>query len=515
VKRLVPFILVIVLAVGLLVTPFALFRPDRYKQTLIDQFSKAFGHPVLISKVEGGYFPPTLKMVDLSVLQSGDARYLHVDRAEARLPWSALWGAAPMPSQLTVQGFQVTIQRRADGSWDLNDWLSVFSGASSGGSRAAVPLVLSGGQVRWIDAYAPQKTELVAEGVEGRLTAAALQLKGNLSGAAIPTAFQLDTQALWGNREGSGELRLTDGARSATLRLQRQAGQWKCDADSVEWRLDHLWSLSRFVLRLGREEGSASGSPFVRNWKAQYASTVGTGTFSSSAGLEQGAVELKGTLQSVAGIPVVRLGLALQGVPVPALFPILGSSISGMDGKVTGLLSDFEMPLSTQSWQMATGNITFEAMDGAYRLPASSLQYLQKAKTSRYLRKKFPDLDEKGLPILKARLSGRFENGGVTIHSAGWVAGSLSAGFTGRLENAPRSIEGYVQVQIQEKSPVLLRELPERYVYGEGGREKVQPIYGRVLGNWSEWKLRSTSRSRIPSAAQRKLREGSSSVVSK
>jgi len=509
VKRIVPFVVLIVLVIGLLVTPFVLFRPDRYKQTLIDHLSKAFGHPVLISKVEGGYFPPTLRISGLSVLKSDDQRYLQMDRADAKLPWSALWGKSATPSQLSVQGFQITLSRRADGSWDTEEWLPALSGSSTA-ARTSIPMDLRGGQIRWVDAYAPVPAELTATGVEGRLESAALKLKGELANG-VATAFQLETQGVWGNREGSGELRFGEGGRSIAFRVERQAGQFKCDVESTEWRLDQLWALARFGLRLRKEDATPSGSPYLRNLKAQYTVAAGTTTFASTAGLDQGSMELKGSVHPLAGRPVIRLGVALQNVPVTSLFPVVGSVVSGMDGKITGLLSDFEMTVSSQSWQTAKGTLTLESRDGFYRLPSASLQYLQRAKTAAYLRKKFPDLAGKGLPVLKATLNGRIENGGVTIRSAGLVAGSVRAGFSGRLESVARSLEGYVEVLIQERNAALRRELPSRYIYGETG-EKVQPIYGRVQGNWAEWKLRSTSKSRIPGAAQRGVREGSSSV---
>ena len=204
----------------------------------------------------------------------------------------------------------------------------------------------------------------------------------------------------------------------------------------------------------------------------------------------------------------VSLTAALQNVPVASLKPLLGSLSDGLNGKLTGVVSNFELPVSSTAWEKVRAEFVFEITEGSYRFPDSTLQALKKVKTAHYLHKKFPEVDDKGFPFAKLRLQGVLEHGGITLQEAGLVSGDVRAAATGRLENRAHSLDFWLELQIHEALPHLRKELPERYLYGEPGSEKVLPIFGRMQGPWSEWKLRAAPRSKVPGTAQKKLRAG-------
>jgi len=514
-KRLMPYTAVALLFVGILVAPLTLFRPERYKKILTDQLTHAFGHPVLIGTVNGQYFPPSLSVKDLSVLKSGETRYIHIERVDLKLGWLALLGKKTVPSQLQVTGFQLTATRRAEGTWDFKEWLPTFASTPTHVSGLSSAILLKQGGIRFVDPFASTASELKATVAEGQLSLASIKLSGQLSGTAQPADFSLDTSGFWGGRDGTAEIRLTESGRSLTVRFQRQASETAWISESPEWRFDHLWGMTRFAFRLPASPDAPSGSSLLQNWKAQYTQTAGTSTYTAMASMEGGVLEAKGTWVTVKGRPVTQGMLAIQNIPLASLAPVLGDWGAGIDGNVTGLLSDFSMNLSSQAWQTARATLSFEATDGSYRFPASSLQFLRKAQSTRYFQKKFPDLTGKGLPILKARLVGKLDAGSLMVESAGIAAGAVTAGFSGRLALAQQSVDGVVLLRIQEPNRGLVKELPERYVYGEGAQQKIQPIYGRLQGAWSDWKLRSIPKSKVPKSAQRGVAAGISSVVSK
>ena len=508
-KRLLPFIIGLVILVGLILAPFLLFHPERYRPLLIQKMSAAFGgHSVLIGKIEGGYFPPSLTIHDVSVLKTPDIRYGHIDAIQAQLGWAALTSPQAPFQDITISGFQATFSRRVDGTWDTEEWWPK-GGSNLLGSAGHTTVNFHAGELHWIDAYAPGRTDASASSVDGQWQKGSeLSLKGNLSGALLPATFTLQTSGLFGKGDGGGELKISESNHTALIKLERHGDQWSAQGESAEWRLDHAWSWLRFAARLRPNESPAAGSSLLRQWSFSLKRDGTTQLFTHHAALDGGMTEANAKAQMEGPLRVWRGSLAVQQVPVTSLATVAGTWISGLDGKVTALFKDFAVPVSSLTWVQSTGILTAQLSDGSYRLPAASVKLVQKAKTTAYMRKKFPELEEKGLPILRSQLEGRLEKGGWTIDYAGARLGDVSAAFTGRVESSPKSVDGYVQLQIRERLSHLIKELPERYVYGDPGEEKIQPIFGRVQGVWDEWKLRAASHSKVPGAALRKLRTG-------
>jgi hypothetical protein len=506
-KRLIAIAAGLVLVIGLVVAPFILFRPESYRKPLIDKLSAAFHHPVLIGVLEGHYFPPHMTLRNVSVLKAGDARYVSVDEAQVFVGWSALFGAKPEANRVELSGAHVVISRLPNGSWDYSEWLSGAPGASGAGGRPSLSIKKS--DVRWVDAYAPAPAELQVTGLDGQwsFSANTLTLNGQLAGPVVPSAVSFQTKGPLGTGDWTGDAKLTENGRTVGFHLLRQSGLWQVTAESPEWRLDQAVGLARFYFRFHAADSSVTGSSFLRNWKAQYTSIGSSATLTHSAGLDGGTTELKGQVTD-GMVSQVSFTAALQNVPVGSLKPILGSLGEGVDGKLTGVVSSFEAPMSSAAWSSAHGAFTLELANGSYRFPDSTLQTLKKVKTARYLRKKFPEFDDKGFPFSLLRVEGSIDHGGLTLHKAGLVSGDVRAAAVGRLEPVARSFDLWLQLQIHEILPSLRKELPERYVFGEPGQEKIQPIFGHMQGVWSEWKLRAAPRSKVPGAAQKHLRDG-------
>lgn len=505
-KRLVPFVVVGLILVALLVAPLALFRPERYRKTATDALASLFRHPVLIGGFEAGYFPPRLTLKNISVVKSADARYLSIDQASLNPGWAVLWGGAPKLDGLTAQGVHIVVTRSADGKWDAADWWPTSTGGSKGVQAAEFHLRQS--DIRWEDAFAATKNTLTFSNLSGDWIAAKNQgsLSGQLAGAAVTTNCTVQKKGMLLG-DGTGDITCTENGRQAVLRFVQQGAASQWDADSAEWRLDNLAALAGFAVRLKTADPAANNATaLLRTFKAHALIDQSSFTLHAEALLDGGKLELQ--TQRSSGTPRAWiLTAAVQNVPVASLKPILGAWSDGLDAKVTGVIPRLEVPISSQTLMQTHGSFTFELDNGSYRFPAASLKRLERVKTMHYLRKKFPELDDKGLPFGKARIQGDVERGGVTLTQAGLVMGRLRAGLSGRLEASNGVLDLWTVLQVQESLPHLLRELPDRYVIGEEGNQRVQPIYGRVQGPASEWSLRAVPRSRLPGVVARKLRQ--------
>src|SRR3989344_2398933 len=107
-KRLLPFVVLILLVVLVLCAPF-LLPLDRYRARISDGLSRRLQHPVLIGRLELGLFPPALRLRDLSVMSPSDnTALLRVDQVLAPVSWRALLKARLAPGALHVSGWTAT-----------------------------------------------------------------------------------------------------------------------------------------------------------------------------------------------------------------------------------------------------------------------------------------------------------------------------------------------------------------------------------------------------------------------
>lgn len=492
----VPLALVAVLALA----PFLLFRPEKFRQPLTDKLSGVFGHPVLIGKISGGYFPPNLNLENVSLVRNGDTRYAAVDRARLPLGWAVLFSPKKWtPSQVDLQGLKVYVRRLPDGRWDAADWWPADQQGLAGDT--SIRVTVKNSEIRLIDDALSTPAELVIAGVNGSRNAKGeVQLSGDLSGAALPASVSFQ-----GNGSGNGELRWTEAGRTASFALEHQAGRFQATGGAVEWRLDHAAALARFYFRIKPAETSAAGSSYLRNWKLTGLVAGSTAVWTHTADIDGGNTEARWERQ---GANAAALNGAVKNVPVSSLKPVLGIWSEGLEGRLTGIVSDFRVAGSSGAVAEAQGRFSLDVENGFYRFPAGSVRALQKVKTLQYLRKKFPEFEEKGLPFTRLRLSGEIMKAGAQMQGS-LAAGAVRTGVAGSLNFVAKSLDLWLQVQIRESLPHLLKELPDRYVAGEEGERRVLPIYGHLVGPWSDWRLRAYARSKVPASAQRRLRDAS------
>jgi hypothetical protein len=127
------------------------------------------------------------------------------------------------------------------------------------------------------------------------------------------------------------------------------------------------------------------------------------------------------------------------------------------------------------------------------------MKKLSRAKTLPYIRKKFPDFEIKGLPVTRASFRWRAKENLVTVDDGSFAVGALKGSWSGKLDAARQGVDAFVRLDIREKDSALLALVPPRY--------QTQPLFGRWLGTWQEWSLRSVASGKIPAAVQSRLRK--------
>jgi len=498
-KKLLPFIAIIVLLVAILLAPVLLFRPEKYRQPLTDRLSAFFHHPVLLGPLEGHYFPPRLTLHNISIVKSGDARYATIDQATLTMGWGALFGNTA-PTQVEISGAHVVINRLIDGHWDYAEW---WASSGAGSTKDDHPdIVIKQSDVQWIDAFAPARVVIQWKGLNGLWTSRAhtLNLSADVSGSVLPATLNFQATGPVGLGDWSGDVKLTDNNRTATFHMRRQGTLLDINGQSSEWRLDSAAQFARFYVRLPLNEASGMGSSFLKEWKTQFSTLGSSMTLTHSAMLDGGSTELKGEIAG-SNVAQATFTIALQNVPVSSLKPVGDGLTDGVDGKLTGMLSHFTMPVSSAAWQKAAGAFVFEVTNGSYRLPEATLQTLKRVKTMHYLNKKYPEFVDKGFPFATLHLQGTIEKGAINLQQAGIISGDVRAAATGRIQTESRALDLWLELNIRESQPALRKLLPERYVYGQ----KIQPIFGHLQGIWSEWKLRAVPHAKVSGALQKKL----------
>src|SRR5207302_1890989 len=133
------------------------------------------------------------------------------------------------------------------------------------------------------------------------------------------------------------------------------------------------------------------------SWQVHTHTQCGRLSFDHSAGISGGLSEAKGSIDKGPQGPVLHAELAAKDIPAGAVLELLGVQVP-LEGKVTMIAKGFTAVFSsaTASTIAAEGSVEFK--DGAYILPESTVKRLAKAKTMGYIKQKFPDLAQKGVP---------------------------------------------------------------------------------------------------------------------
>ena len=500
-KRLLPFVFLILLVLaGILSVPF-LMRPESHRQEITDTLSKLLKRPVVIGPMSMGYLPPALRLEQVAVMSNGGSPILQAGMAAATLDWAALFHLQFAPRDVELSRWTLTISRKVDGGWDIEDWLPGTAGLSGAKAWSLRQVRWKEGEIHWVDRYAGVSQELVLTSVEGHWDPRpeTMDMQGGFTGITGGVHLSLSAKGqFFSMPQWSGDLQLTDQTNSASFHISQSADAMDVKGQSVKWSLANALSLLKFYGR-----GSVASVDSVRllaleNWKMYVLVQKSHLLFEHSAGISGGLTEIKGTIdKSPAGL-LAHADIATQDVPAAAILNLAGSKIP-LDGKVTLVVKGFEAVLSSATMSSIKGNGYGVLKDGHYHLPEVTVKKLAKAKTMAYIKVKFPDLAEKGIPLERISAHWNAKNGIATVDDSLFISTDIKAGWVGKLDLAREGLDGYLRLQIHEKDPAKLRLIPAKY-HGE-------PAYGRLQGTWQEWILRAVAVSKIPSAVRSKLQK--------
>src|SRR5690348_4184101 len=123
-KRLLPFVvLILLLLAGIIAVPF-LLRPESHRAEITEALSKLLKRQVVIGSISMGYWPPTLRLDKIAALKEDGSTILKIDGAAAPLEVASLFRLKLLPNGLQVNHWSLTTSRQIDGRWDLEDWFS-------------------------------------------------------------------------------------------------------------------------------------------------------------------------------------------------------------------------------------------------------------------------------------------------------------------------------------------------------------------------------------------------------
>lgn len=506
--RLLPFIVVILVLVGLMVAvPMFLLQPERYHAEITNALSQKLRHTVVIGKMDARFFPPVLRLHEVTVFKSADTPLLQADEVDAVPDGSGLLHLRFLPSLLTVIHPVLWGHRQPNGAWDWDEWLMPASELSGKTGWPLHSVAVQDGECHALDTVTSQ--EIALNHINGTLNEdqQAMTFSGTTTGLAAPITLTFEGKGHFGRSpQWSGDARLADEDRQWNIHLDDQNGNLEARGQSALWRWDPFYSLIKFYGRLPGSATPAGSLPLMmQDWKTHFTVDSGSVTFYHAASIGGGLSEVKGGISPSGNTLRLHGEGAFQDVPMSFFASSGFESLSSVDGKLTGI-ARFELVLSTQPWSGFEGQGSVEIKDGLYTFPQSSLKSLSRAHTASYLKKKFPGFEAKGLPFKRFRVHWLAKDGFVTFDDALLDAGDVKAALAGRLDGSRQGIDSYIRLQIHEKSLALIKEIPGHYLYGPPGHEQIQPIYGHLQGTWNEWSLRAASSSKVPARIQSKLR---------
>ncbi len=502
-RRLLPFVILILLILGAIVAVPLLLQPDRHRAEVAAYLSKRLHHEVTLGKLEAGLLPPTLKMNAVAVLRADKTPAMQSDHVDVGLDLASLLRFKIQPASVRLSRWNLTIQRRLDGSWDLDEWTPVGSGGSASEALPIRSASFKDGEVRWVDLASGR--QLAVQSIEGELDAAeSAKITGTLA-TQPPASLTYEGKGIVGGPSWSGDLRLGDEGRQWILQLQGQKEGLEAKGQAKQWRLAQAVDLGRFLARLPADVAPVGKADvMLQDWRTQFTCSGSTTSVYHAATIEGGLTEVNAQLLGQADGIHLRLKGTVQELPVVLLerqdAPLL------TDAKLNAIVTDFDMALSTRALSTLSAKGNFDLHRGRYRMPAASVKVLAKAKTMGYLKTKFPGFPDEGLPFDKVTATVDVTRGMAQLSEGRFRAQGLEAAMAGRVDLASRGSDAYVRLQIHETDPSKIRLIPNHYVYAAGGAEQIQPMYGHLQGTWRDWILRAVPASKIPSAIQARLR---------
>jgi hypothetical protein len=499
VKRILPFVfLIVLLLAGILAVPF-LLNPDKHRQEISDTLSKLLNRPVVIGKLSMSYLPPTLQAEQDAVMGSGGVPVLQVGTASAPLDWVALFHLKFVPQEVTLDHWILTIQRKPDGGWDIEDYLPGTSGLSGAKSWTLQRVYWKAGEIHWVDPYAAASQELVLGAVEGQWDPRPemIDAQGTFSGIAAGVHATLNAKGqFFSTPQWSGDLQFTDQSNSASFHLSKNTDGAEIKGQAAKWNLANALSFLKFYARANVATVDGSSPLALENWQLHAKWGNKHLSFEHSATISGGQSEMKGSIDSGPSGLVAHADIATKDIPVESVLNLTGQKLA-LNGKLTLVMKNFEMALSSAALSSVKGEGYAELTDGHYQLPDVTAKKLSRAKTMVYMKKKFPDLLEKGFPITKLAAHWNVKSGFAQVADGHFTSTDMKAGWVGKLDLAREGIDGYLRLQIREKDQAKLALLPEKY--------KDQPAYGRLQGTWYAWTLKAYAASKVPMNVRDKL----------
>jgi len=498
-KRLLPFILLLLIIIGgIIAVPVLLLNPERHRAEITELLSKLLKRPVVVGPLSMSYFPPTLRLTQLAIMKDGGNPLLEIDAASAPLDLGAAFHLKFVPSSLQLTHWKLMISRKANGHWDIEDWLL---GSSAGaGSGQSFPVTWMDGEIHGADPYANPPQELVVGSVSGTWDPAksSINTSGELVGIGSPAHATLAANGqFFSSPQWSGDLQLTSGNDSAAIHLDTKTGTWEMKGAAAQWPVVNALALIKFYGRSPANSVDAAKGLELRQWQFHVAGNSTHLSFEHSGGISNGMSEAKGTVDGDSKGLIATFEGAVKDFPIQVFSAVVGEDLA-MSGQVTGVCKDLKVSLSSGTAAVQNGQGYWELKSGAYKVPTSSIQRLARAKTMLYIKNKFPDLETQGLPITRLSAHWQAKDGLITVEDGLLVSTDLKAGWVGKIDVARKGLDATIRLEIHEKDPKLASLIPHRY--------RAQPAYGRLQGTWKEWLLRATTASRIPASIQGKLR---------
>lgn len=504
-RKLLPYIVVILLLVAAVASVPYLLNSDRYRNDLANYLGERLHHKVLIGKLDCAVIPPTIVLHDVSLMNAaGDAPVLQMEKVSAPVDLSALLSAKLRPESIAATGWSASMKRNADGSWPWEEWLPPVSNLPQTAGWPLKNITLHQGEVHAIDPYTADASEIALHGAELSYgpTHGDLRLVGifGLGQSSFNVNFQGSGHFLpipqW-----TGTLQLLEGERRWDVDCKFSEGRLDVHGEAAEWRWDNVYPLIRFYTRWAPATQTTSSALTLKQWETHYTSVGSSVTFSHAAQSAGGQTEAKGGIRATSTGRVAVLDTAFKGVDVKIAEPALWGT-HRWEGKATGI-AHFQVALSSRPWESLDGQGYVEMNEGLYRCPDSLAKNLSKAHTMTYLQKKYPGFMATGLPFNKVAGHWTAKKGQLFIDDGHVDLGDVKFGIVGKIDAARHGLDAFIRMQIREKDAKLRKEISSLYLYNG----QVQPINGHLQGTWTDWTVRAYRASKIPQLIQAKLRK--------
>jgi hypothetical protein len=500
-KRLLPFVALIVLILGALFSLPYLLQPEKQKARIEGILSNLLKRPVLVGKVSFAYLPPSLQIETLTVSNELGEPFLRIQNIKAPLNLMALLRLKMDPENIDIQGWTLTTYRKESGRWDYLDWWPQATSPSGPKTWELRRARWRSGEIKWVDPFANPSQELVLSLVEGHWDPRpeTLETRGIFTGplAGSTLVFAAKGQ-FFSNLSWTGDLEITDQAHVFSAQLSQKPNVFEMNARASSWRVSKAAFLMQFLSRMPVQ--IVDSPHLIESWRLHAKDEPAKLTFTHAGTIGGGPSEAKGVVEWQATSPRVQLEGAVSGVPVEALLVLAGENLP-ISGKATGITKSLEVVLSSQAVTTLKGEGVLEIVEGSYRVPENSIKKLQKAKTTDYLKKKFPDIASAGLPFSKISAHWQAQKGIVTIDNGVFNDSGFKAGWAGTLDLARKGMDGYLRIDFRETNPALKKLIPLKY--------HTQPAFGRLQGTWHEWYLKSLPSAKVPTTTRSKLSRAS------